>query len=153
MRYRLAASDIDDTLLRSDLTISQATRDTILNFQAQGGVFVLSTGRMYPSARKLAEELGLKGYLVSYQGAIVSELASGKILVNKAIAPDAAVRLLEELETTGGPLPVYDSAHLFVCERTPETAEYERVCRVAGRGPPLKLPRPCRGTRAGGGRV
>ena len=62
MRYRIAASDIDDTLLRSDLTISQSTKDTILNFQARGGVFVLSTGRMYPSARALAGELG-----VSYQ--------------------------------------------------------------------------------------
>ena len=59
MRYRIAASDIDDTLLRSDLTISQSTKDTILNFQARGGVFVLSTGRMYPSARALAGELGL----------------------------------------------------------------------------------------------
>ena len=130
MRYRIAASDIDDTLLRSDLTISQSTKDTILNFQARGGVFVLSTGRMYPSARALAGELGLKGYLVSYQGAVVAELATGRILVDETMEPGAAAALLRKLEESGGQLHIYDRERLYVRERTPETAQYERVCGV-----------------------
>lgn len=130
MRYGIAASDIDDTLLRSDLTISQTTKDTILNFQAKGGVFVLSTGRMYPSARAIAKELGLKGYLVSYQGAVVSDLATDRILVDEALDSKEATVLLRELEEGGGQLQIYDREHLYVRERTPETVAYERVCRV-----------------------
>lgn len=130
MRYKIAACDIDDTLLRRDLTVSQSTKDTILNFQARGGVFVLSTGRMYPSARALAEELGLNGYLVSYQGAVVSELATGRILADEGMDASEAVVLLRELEKSGGRIQIYDRERLYVRERTRETVEYERMCGV-----------------------
>lgn len=39
MKYRLLASDFDDTLLRSDGTISEHTKEVIRDFEARGGVF------------------------------------------------------------------------------------------------------------------
>ncbi len=55
---KLVAIDLDDTLLRDDLTISQFSRDTLQQVQEAGVTVTLATGRMLPSARPYAEQLG-----------------------------------------------------------------------------------------------
>ena len=56
--YRLLALDIDGTLLRTDKTLSARTRSAVDAARARGVHLVLVTGRRYPSARRVAEELG-----------------------------------------------------------------------------------------------
>jgi HAD superfamily hydrolase (TIGR01484 family) len=56
-RVRLVALDIDGTLLRSDKTISERTRQAIDRARGNGVRLVLVTGRRQPSARRVAEEL------------------------------------------------------------------------------------------------
>jgi Cof subfamily protein (haloacid dehalogenase superfamily) len=70
---RLLALDIDGTLLRSDKTLSPRTFEAITRARARGVRLVLVTGRRYPSARKVAEELGGAIPLVLHNGALVVE--------------------------------------------------------------------------------
>jgi 5-amino-6-(5-phospho-D-ribitylamino)uracil phosphatase len=70
---RLLALDIDGTLLRSDKTLSPRTRDALARACADGVRLVLVTGRRYPSARRVADELGVGLPLVLHNGALVVE--------------------------------------------------------------------------------
>ena len=69
--FRLLALDIDGTLLRSDKTISPRTRTALAVARERRVHLVLVTGRRYPSARKVAEDLGLAGPLVLHNGALI----------------------------------------------------------------------------------
>ena len=91
---RLIALDIDGTLLRSDKTISPRTRDAVARARTRGVRLVLVTGRRYPSARRVADDLGGLMPLVLHNGALVVE--DGEVLRCHPLAREvarAAVRI------------------------------------------------------------
>jgi Cof subfamily protein (haloacid dehalogenase superfamily) len=92
-RIRLLALDIDGTLLRSDKTIAPRTRAAIDGARARGVRLVLVTGRRYPSARRVALELGGDVPLVLHNGALVIE--GGRVLRCCPLARDVARRTIE----------------------------------------------------------
>jgi 5-amino-6-(5-phospho-D-ribitylamino)uracil phosphatase len=71
--FRLLALDIDGTLLRSDKTISPRVRAALSAAEAAGVKRVLVTGRRYPAARRIADELGGPLDLVLHNGALIVE--------------------------------------------------------------------------------
>ena len=64
MDIKLIASDMDDTLLNSNVTISERNAKAIKSALAAGKIFLIATGRMYVSARPYAQKLGLDVPLV-----------------------------------------------------------------------------------------
>ena len=91
-RIRLIALDIDGTLLRSDKTVAPRTRAAIDLARARGVRLVLVTGRRYPSARRVADELGGDVPLVLHNGALVVE--DGRVLRCRPLAVDVARRTI-----------------------------------------------------------
>ncbi len=85
---RLLALDIDGTLLRSDKTIGPRTVLAIARARARDVRLVLATGRRYPSARRVAEELGGVVPLVLHNGALVVE--DGAVLRCRPLATEVA---------------------------------------------------------------
>jgi hydroxymethylpyrimidine pyrophosphatase-like HAD family hydrolase len=71
--FRLLALDIDGTLLGSDKDISRRTRTAVAAARARGVHLVLVTGRRYPAARRVADELGPDIPLVLHNGALIVE--------------------------------------------------------------------------------
>ena len=62
---RLIALDLDDTLLRSDLTVSLRTRAALKKAMAKGVVITIDTGRLRSGIDKYVRLLGLQRYLRS----------------------------------------------------------------------------------------
>ena len=50
MKYKLVAIDLDDTLLKDDLTISERVKKAIKASIDKGTLVTFATGRMYASA-------------------------------------------------------------------------------------------------------
>jgi Cof subfamily protein (haloacid dehalogenase superfamily) len=75
---RLLALDIDGTLLRTDKTLSPRTRAAVDAARARGVHVALVTGRRYPSARKVAEDLGGDVPLVLHNGALILDVDEGR---------------------------------------------------------------------------
>jgi hydroxymethylpyrimidine pyrophosphatase-like HAD family hydrolase len=102
-RVRLVALDIDGTLLRSDRTISERTRQAIDRARGNGVRLVLVTGRRQPSARRVAEDLGGDVPLVLHNGALVVD--EGRVLRCRPL-PRASARRAIDVGRAAGAEPV-----------------------------------------------
>ena len=99
-KVRLVALDIDGTLLRSDKSLAPRTRAAVDAARARGVRVVLVTGRRYPSARRVAEDLGGEVPLILHNGALVVE--GGRVLRCRPLARDAAARAIRAGRDAGG---------------------------------------------------
>ena len=56
--YNAIAMDLDDTLLTSDLQISNETKNALLKCQEDGIIVILASGRPIYAIEKYAKEIG-----------------------------------------------------------------------------------------------
>lgn len=70
-KIRLIASDMDGTLLGTDRSIDQATKQAIQRVRDAGIIFCLASGRSYCTMTSFGKELGLEGPMVCCNGAVV----------------------------------------------------------------------------------
>ena len=131
MSYKLVAIDLDDTLLNDDLEISPANREAIEMAVEQGVVVILSTGRMFCSAQRIAQSLHLNFPLLSYNGALIKNTLDGKVLYSNYLPFSLAKNILEFLEPQGYDLNCYVDDKLYVKEISPRIREYINVANVS----------------------
>ncbi|MBK9576881.1 MAG: HAD family phosphatase [Fibrobacterota bacterium] len=89
MAYRMIVLDLDDTLLREDLTISERTKASLMRAQSQGVKVVLASGRPTGAIWRYARELELAahgGWIISFNGAVVTDCATGQAIFEQALA-------------------------------------------------------------------
>jgi Cof subfamily protein (haloacid dehalogenase superfamily) len=94
---RLAAIDLDGTLLRSDGTISPRMRAAARAAVAAGVEIVLVTARGPRTVGGIAAELGIRGEAICSNGAIVLDLDSGRIRRMRTIETEVALELVHAL--------------------------------------------------------
>ncbi len=80
MTIRLVATDVDDTLMSSDMQVPQGTREMIKRMQQAGIIVTIATGRMHYSAARVAKDLGIDAPVISYNGAMIRKGLNGEIL-------------------------------------------------------------------------
>lgn len=95
MPYRLIAMDLDDTLLLDDLTVSESTRQAMIEAIARGAHLTIATGRMFDSAQKIARQVGLNVPIITYQGSLIKNLLDEEILYERSVPSDVARRIYE----------------------------------------------------------
>lgn len=132
MKYDLFCSDFDGTLVRSDGTISERVKEEIARYTAAGGIFTVVTGRMTSSILPRVREFAGEGIVVSYQGAVISDVKTGALLKNASFAGDGALRAVRLLEEENHHIHVYTSEGLFVNRRDEMLEAYEKICGVKG---------------------
>ncbi len=111
----LVASDLDGTLLPISLEFLPETISGVGRLRGAGVPFVISTGRMFKSARRMALRLGLRdGPIVCYQGALVADLASGEWLQHLPISSDRAADVVRVMRELGRHVNVYVDDELYV---------------------------------------
>lgn len=76
---KLAAIDLDGTLLDSQGVVPQENIRALKAFSSNGGIVTIATGRNSISAKDVFAQLGVSGYLISSNGALISEMKDGKI--------------------------------------------------------------------------
>lgn len=89
--YKLIALDMDGTLLNENKKISNANLEAIKFARKKGIKVVLATGRPTKGIEKYLKELNLiddNEYAVSYNGAVVQEVKSGKIIAQNVMTID-----------------------------------------------------------------
>jgi Cof subfamily protein (haloacid dehalogenase superfamily) len=115
---RCIAIDLDDTLLQTSLTIAEADKTAIKRAISKGIKVLLASGRMIQSMKPYADELELDVPLIAYNGAIVREAISRKILYHRPVPSAAAVKLLPIFRKAGVHLNAYVNDELYMEELT-----------------------------------
>jgi HAD superfamily hydrolase (TIGR01484 family) len=102
--FRLVATDLDGTLLRSDGTVSPASRAALAAVAAKGAAHIVVTGRAVPWARHIMDDLGYQGLAVCGQGAQVYDAGAGRLLTSVTLDRQLATMALAKIEAEVGPL-------------------------------------------------
>lgn len=93
----LFASDYDDTLYNSQLTVSPENRAAVRYFMDNGGRFTVATGRAHrtftPQIEK--ERLEFNAPVVLSNGAAIYDYAAGRYVVRSRLHPDTPQRMEE----------------------------------------------------------
>ncbi|WP_052889980.1 Cof-type HAD-IIB family hydrolase [Thermogemmatispora carboxidivorans] len=84
---KLLVIDIDGTLLTPGGEITEGTRTAIAEARAAGVTVTLATARRYGNTASIARELALSTPLILYDGALIVEHPSGRILYSNPL-PD-----------------------------------------------------------------
>ncbi|MEW5762356.1 MAG: Cof-type HAD-IIB family hydrolase [Bacillota bacterium] len=127
--YRLVAVDLDDTLLNGNFEIGPRARRALALAQEKGVTVTLATGRMYRSARPIAQELGLTAPLITYQGALVKD-AAGEEYAHYPVPVPWAREVIRCLQARGCHINVYVNDNLYMRSLTPGGARYATISRV-----------------------
>ncbi len=121
MNYRgILALDLDDTLLRTDLTISLRTRSAIKKAESAGFLVVLASGRISAAMDKFVRFLGLhkkKGFVISSNGAVIKESDTGETIHQATLAPETAVMVYDLADAEGFPVQIYEGDIIYVSRR------------------------------------
>jgi len=98
MRYKMIVTDMDDTLLNSEGKISKKNKKAIMKAQEMGVKFVLASGRPTFAMREFAKELELGkygSYMLSYNGAIITECSTDKTWLEETLTVEDAHKLYD----------------------------------------------------------
>ena len=97
MKYKMFIADYDGTL--GDFGgINPETVAAIKRYENNGGIFAVCTGRMFKNVRDICNNYDIASVVVSYQGAMINERKSGKLLFGGKIEKSLAVEVLTSLK-------------------------------------------------------
>ncbi len=126
---KLIATDMDNTLLNSNIEISARTAAAIHKAVAAGIIFVLATGRMYISALPHARRLGLDTPIIAYNGALVRSL-SGEVLYEHKVKLATAQALLDYCRAQKFYTQVYVDDQLLIEQENAFSRMYTGITKV-----------------------
>ena len=128
---QLIASDLDDTLLRDDLTISLENKQAVQAVMAQNVVFTIATGRMFAAAAPYGSELGLPKDqpIICYNGALIKRL-SGETIYEAPLSVELGTRIVQFGQERGWTVNAYYNDQLYVAEMNNEVESYLKLAQV-----------------------
>ncbi len=128
---KLIAIDLDDTLLRDDVTISTYTRTVIQRAQAEGIHVVIATGRMFKTAAPVGRSLELGDVpMIIYSGGAIQTAETGKILYEKVLSENAIRTIFDLADEHGWYIQSYFGDELYVQFRDERTVAYEVMSHI-----------------------
>lgn len=117
MGIKLIAIDIDGTLITPDKRVTPRVRDTLRYVESKGIMVSLVTGRLYPTCKRYAIELGLSGPCVIYQGAMIIDHKTDNVLYELRIPKDKALEIVRYSRKHNLALNVYMDQFTFYTEK------------------------------------
>lgn len=113
--YRLLALDIDDTLLRSDRTISQRNLEAIEAARAAGVTVTIATGRGYRGAREICDMCRVNDLpVITYGGAQVVLHPAGQTLFLDTMPEELVDECVAFARELGVHLQCYDEDNYYM---------------------------------------
>ena len=95
--FDLGAFDLDGTVLRRDLCVSEATVDALRALTQRGVRLVVATGRRFEGAREYAQRLGFGGEdpVICYGGSMVRRINGEETLLHRTLPRSTSIEVLE----------------------------------------------------------
>jgi Cof subfamily protein (haloacid dehalogenase superfamily) len=123
LAYRLLCFDYDGTAADGGHFPTQRVREAVSAAQRAGARVVLATGRSFGAAYRYAEALGLRDEVITYQGAVVKEMAPPHATLVREVLPlEPLADFLTMAEARDLDLSLYGEEEYYVTaqRRSPE---------------------------------
>lgn len=118
MTYRLMTSDLDETLLRADGSVSEENVRVIKTFVAAGGYFVPNTGRSFDSVVPLLRKLGLatmaNQYTITNNGAVITQNADRQLLMTRGMPYEEVAGVFSVMQQFDVAIHIYTLDQLYI---------------------------------------
>lgn len=131
MAYRLAALDLDDTLLNSEKQLSPKNREALQKIIERGIRVILASGRAYPGIESYNRMIGNQDYTIACGGAQVVD-PEGNVVFSTYVPSLTAKQVMRWAVTHGAYFQVYMDDGFHYLSRTPFTDYYEKHCGYPG---------------------
>jgi Cof subfamily protein (haloacid dehalogenase superfamily) len=132
LNYRLIAVDLDDSLLGSDLKISDANKRTLLTAQEKGVYVTIATGRMLDSAMPFVKELNISIPVITYQGAFIKDTVNAKTLAKTPIPMEYTHRIIDQCKKDNLHAQVYMENDYYFEHDNEYSQLYHRLSGIKG---------------------
>lgn len=132
MNYKMIFSDMDGTLLKSDIEISEKNKSAIKMAVEKGVQFVICTGRGVFGVEPYLRQLGLvgqEGYAICQNGGAVYDLRDMSLAIRESFSPEIFKPIVYYARELGLELYYYDD-RTFIAER--ESERVKNYCKVMG---------------------
>ncbi|MBV9673604.1 MAG: HAD family hydrolase [Verrucomicrobia bacterium] len=114
--YRLAAIDLDGTLLGPDKTISPENRAAVDRLHKRGVKIIIASGRRHQNSIRFQRELDLTGPIIACQGGLIRDGITGQIVESHLLSEKLASEIVDLAESKSIPAIYYHLDHLFVSQ-------------------------------------
>ncbi len=122
---RLAAFDLDGTLLNSEHALSAENCDALRNLAAKDVLVVLVSGRMHRSMQPISDQIGLENPIISYNGGMIRHAATGEVYHHTPVPADYAMEVVDACRRQHLHLNFCLNDELYVAERNAWSDLYE----------------------------
>lgn len=96
--YRLAAIDLDGTMLNQYGLVTQRTKEAIKNAQKSGIEVVIASGRPTDSVKTIAQEINSNKYFISGNGAIIYDITNDEIIYENTLKKQKVLDIIKICE-------------------------------------------------------
>ena len=135
-RYRLAAIDLDGTLLGPDKKVSEENAAAVRRLTAHGVKVVIASGRRHQNSIRFQRQFELDGPIIACQGGLIRDGESGNVIEAHFLPQTVARDITKEGANAGVRVIYYHLDHLYVSERNNEWIELYET-RVGEKTEPL----------------
>jgi len=136
LNTKILFTDLDDTLLNSEKTISERTRNKIMEMLSKGHHFVLASGRAVNSILDVLEVLDIqredtagKVYMAAYNGAVIYDCTNHSVIEQYDVPIPTAQAIFDMAVKKGIHIQTYTDTHIISCAEDRELAFYKRAIK------------------------
>lgn len=130
MKYKFAAADMDGTLLNDSNEITPHTVKIIRQAVDKGLIFSICTGRPIQGVSRYQKQLGIQGPVITYNGAMILDSATEKILYRQELASDDARKILEAGIRYDTTMCIWSDNKLYGNQLNDRIHEYSQATKV-----------------------
>jgi len=127
---RLVVTDLDDTLLRSDLTISARTLQAINDARQQGVLVTVATGRMPLSCQRFIEQIQIEMPVIMCHGAIVKNMPGGEIIFRRVIEKNLVAEAINKMQAEGMHCQIYLKDKIYTNQLNKWAENWRKLSRL-----------------------
>jgi Cof subfamily protein (haloacid dehalogenase superfamily) len=115
--FRLAAVDLDGTLLGPDKQIGPENASAVQRLREAGVIVIIASGRRHQNSVRFQQQLGLTGPIIACQGGLIRDGVSGNVVEAHFLAQGITRQIISDAEKNDIQTIYYHLDHLYVAER------------------------------------
>jgi len=115
--FRLAAIDLDGTLLGPDKMISDQNAAAVRRLRENRVTVIIASGRRHQNSVRFQRQLQLTGPIIACQGGLIRDGESGNVIEAHFLPQSVTRQIISEAESRDIQIIYYHLDHLYVAER------------------------------------